>query len=471
MTNTRASPVDKLVFRLQQRQKLKLPLKLVKKGTPFSTMLLLAYGFLGVIARGTILLILPFSSQSGEMTSPINALFTATSAVCVTGLVVVATGTYWSGFGQGVLVALFQLGGFGFITGTTLLLFAIGGKFGLRERLVISEEVGVDELGGTLGVVIKIALFSLLFEGIGAAIFYLRWLYTGDATVSLWTAIFHSISAFNNCGMDIFGNFESLVRYQGDAIIILTTAGLILAGSTGYIVIADVLRRRKFYKIALDSKLVLATTGILLLVGTVFYLLVEFGNPATLGNLPFWQKVMLSFFHAVTPRTAGFNAVDIAGLGQASLFFTMLLMFIGGAAGSTAGGVKVNTIGVLGATVLSLGRGRSTVSAFGRQLTSQTIFRALTLFLSYLAVAAALALALSLVEDFTFDRILFEIFSALGTVGLTTGITPDLTVPGKAIITAAMFIGRLGPLALMAFLVHRQQYTELEYPHEPVRLG
>ncbi|MDD5287576.1 MAG: potassium transporter TrkG [Dehalococcoidales bacterium] len=471
MTEEKNSPVDDFVFRLRKRQVVKVPIKLVKPATPLSSMLLLAYIFIGMIFLGTILLVLPVSSQSGQMTSPINALFTATSAVCVTGLVVVDTGTYWSSFGQIVLVILFQIGGFGFITGSTLLLFAIGGKFGLKERLVITEHIGVDELGGVLGVVLKVAVFSLIIEVAGAVVFYLRWLYIGNETVSLWTAVFHAVSAFNNCGMDIFGNYQSLTVYQNDGIIILTTALLILFGSTGYIVIANIMGKRRFHRFTLDTKLVLTTTAILLGLGTLFYLVVEYTNPATLGPMSISQKIMVAFFQSVSPRTAGFTSIDISSLRQVSIFFTMLLMLIGGASGSTAGGVKVNTIGILAVTALSLAKGRSNVSAFGRQLTRQTIFRAVTLVGVYLFVVGLLALILSMIEDFPFDSILFETFSALSTVGLTTGITPDFTISGKLILTITMFIGRLGPVALMAFLVHRQQYTELEYPHEYIRLG
>jgi trk system potassium uptake protein TrkH len=203
----------------------------------------------------------------------------------------------------------------------------------------------------------------------------------------------------------------------------------------------------------------------------LFYLIVEWGNPGTLGPMAFPQKLLVAFFQSVNPRTAGFTAVDIASLRQVSLFFTMALMFVGGASGSTAGGVKVNTIGVLFMTGLSLVKGNSNVSAFGRQITGQLINRAVTLFLAYLLMISLVAFALSLVEVFSFDSLLFETFSALGTVGLSTGITPALTIPGKLILTAAMFIGRLGPLALMAFLVHHQQPVVLEYPHESVRIG
>ena len=465
------SRANGLVFRMPGVRALRVPLAIPKPNNPLSSTLLLVYGFASLIMLGTILLVLPVSSRSGQFTSPVDALFTATSAVCVTGLVVVDTGTYWGTFGQAVLLVLFQIGGLGFITGATLLLLAIGGRFGLREKLVITESMGLDQLGGVIGVVGRVALFSLIVESIGAAIFYFRWVSNGDTGTSVWTAVFHAASAFNNCGMDILGNFRSLSGYQGEAVILLTTALLIILGSTGYIVVADFVRNRSFIKLSLDSKIVLVATLSLLMLGTLFYLAAEFANPATLGPLPFPQKILVAFFQSVTPRTAGFTAIDIGGLKQNSLFFTMFLMCIGGAAGSAAGGVKVNTIGVLVMTALSLVRGRDNVEAFGRQLTRQAVYRAITLFLFYLGVVSFVALTLSLTEKFPLDSILFETFSALGTVGLTTGITPSLSIAGRFIIIAAMFVGRLGPLTFMAFLVRHWQPADMGYPHETIRLG
>lgn len=463
--------VDKLVFRVPGIRALRIPFAIPKPNNPLSTTLFLVYGFAGLIALGAILLILPVSSSSGHFTPPLDALFTATSAVCVTGLVVVDTGTYWSTFGQGVLLALFQIGGLGFITGATLLLLAIGGKFGLKERLVISESMGLDRLGGVLGVVAKVAIFSLTVEGIGAAIFYFRWLAAGDTETSLWTAVFHAVSAFNNCGMDIFGNFKSLSAYQGDAIILLSTAFLVILGGISYVVVADLFRNRGFIKLSLDSKIVLVATLSLLILGTLFYLAAEYSEPLTLGQLSFPEKILVAFFQSVTPRTAGFTAVDVGSIRQVTLFFTMVLMFIGGAAGSTAGGVKVNTLGVLAVTVRSLVRGRGNIEVFGRQLTKDNVFRAVTLSFFYLGSVGIVALALSITETFPFDNILFETFSALGTVGLTTGITPDLSIAGRLIIIIAMFAGRLGPIALMATLVRREQPADMDYPRETIRLG
>ncbi|MDD5037996.1 MAG: potassium transporter TrkG [Dehalococcoidales bacterium] len=471
LTNKSKEAGEKLVFRMPDVRALRIPFIVPRPNTPFSSTLLLIYGFAALIILGTILLILPVSSTSGRFTSPIDALFTATSAVCVTGLVVVDTGTYWSTFGQGVLFALFQIGGIGFITGATTILLAIGGRLGLRERLFLTESMGLDQLGGILTVVFRVTIFAVAVEGIGAALFYLRMSAVSDTAPSLWTAVFHAASAFNNCGMDIFGNFQSLTGFQQDAGILLITALLIIFGSTGYVVIADLIRHRNFRKLSLDSKIVLTTTSSLLILGTLFYFIAEFSSPATLGPIPFPQKLVVAFFQSVTPRTAGFTAVDIGSLKQITLFFTIFLMCIGGATGSAAGGMKVNTFGVLALSFICIVRGNENIGAFRRQLNHQTLFRAMALFFFYLGIASLTTIALSIAEVFPIDKILFETFSALGTVGLSTGITPDLSTLGRLILIAAMFTGRLGPLTFMAYLIRRRHRVELEYPHENIRLG
>lgn len=463
--------MDKLEFRNVGIAKLKIPIAISKPNTPLSSTILLVYGFIGLILLGAILLIMPFSSSSGHFTSPINALFTATSAVCVTGLVVVDTGTYWSTFGQVVILILIQIGGFGFITGATILLAIISGGFQLKDKAVISDAVGLDQLGGLIGVVTKLSIFTLIIEIVGALLFYVCWLLDGNTITNFWTALFHSVSAFNNSGMDILGNFKSLMDYQGNSSVLFITAVLVIAGSTSYIVLADVVRNRRFIKLSLDTKIVLVTTLSLLIIGTLFYFIAEFSNQETLGQLSFPQKIMGAFFLSVTPRTAGFANVNIGALQQVSLLFTMFLMFIGGAAGSTAGGIKVNTFGVLVITVINVIKGKDSIEAFGRQITKQTVFRALVIPICYLLALFFIVILLSITETFPVDNILFETFSALSTVGLSTGITPDLSIMGRLIITLAMFIGRLGPLALMAFLVRRHQPTDVEYPHETIRFG
>ncbi len=420
---------------------------------------------------GTILLIFPISSSSGNFTSPIDALFTATSAVCVTGLVVVDTGTYWSTFGQAVLLVLFQLGGFGFFALATLILLTIGGGFGLRERLVISESMGIGRLGGIIGIVAKIAVFSLVIEGIGAAIFYVRWLIIGEPGVSLWTAVFHSISAFNNCGMDLFGSFQSLAAYQNDVVILITTSVLILLGSIGYIVIMEYTRKRNYYRLSLDSKLILVISLALVFLGTLFYFIAEYANPATLGPLALADKLLVSFFQTVTVRTAGFSTIDIGSIRQITIFFTVFLMFIGGAAGSAAGGVKVNTFGILVMTVINTLRGKTSIEVFKRQIGRQSIYLALTVVAAYLLTAGLVVTILSITETFPIDNIIFETFSALSTVGASTGITPELSVAGRIVVVITMIVGRLGPLALVTTLARHQQKADFEYPQENIRIG
>lgn len=472
MAANSGSSSDRLVFRIPVVRALRLPLVILPKpNSPLSSTILLAYGFAGVIILGTILLVLPVSSKSGSITPVIDALFTATSAVCVTGLVVHDTFTYWSTFGQAVLLALFQLGGLGFIAGTTLLILAIGGKFGLKEKLIISESIGIDRLGGVLGVVVQIAFFSLILEAIGAVIFYFRWASLGDPSLSLFTSIFHSASAFNNCGMDIFNVSSSLSFFWNDPVTLLTTAVLVIFGGIGYVVVVDIIRQRQFGRLSLDTKVVLVATGILLALGTLFYLIAEFSGPQTLGPMPLPQKLLVAFYQSVTPRTAGFSVVDIGHMKEITLFFTMLLMSVGGAAGSAAGGMKVNTFGVLGLTALNTIKGEESIGAFGRHLTKETIHRAMTLFTLFIGMICLVTLALSITETFPLDKILFESISALCTVGLSTGITPYLSVTGKMIIIGAMFVGRLGPLTLMALMARRRQSVNLEYPHETIRLG
>ncbi len=462
---------NQLVFRTPKERALRLLLKIPHSNNPLSSVLLLGYGFILIILLGTMLLVLPVSSASGQWTHPVDALFTATSAVCVTGLVVVDTGTYWSTSGQIILLLLFQIGGLGFIIGATFLLLAIGGRFGLKERLVISESMGLDQLGGVLGIVTKVALFVFLTEAVGAVILYIHWASAGNTANPGLAAIFHAVSAFNNCGMDIFGNFSSLSAYRGDAVVLLVTVVLILSGSTGYYVLADIAGRRRFGKLSFESKIVLSVTGSLLVLGTLFYMVAEYSGLETLGPLSFPQKLLNAFFQSVTNRTAGFSTFDIGALSQLSLFATMFQMCIGGAAGSVAGGVKVNTFGVLAITIINIIRGKDNVEAFGRQLTRQTVYRALTLLVLYIGAAGIFVTLLSITEIFPLEEILFETFSALGTVGLSTGITPDLSYGGRFIIIMTMFAGRLGPLTLMAFLVRRKQPTVIEYPYEPIRLG
>ena len=459
-------------FRLSRPKPVRIhlePLHQIKAaGASFS---LVVFGFAAVIAIGAILLILPISAKSGGLTNPLTALFTATSSVCVTGLVLVDTGTYWSGFGQAVILVLIQLGGLGFMTSATLFLLAIRGRISLREKILAGQALGLENYGGLTGLVKRVVIFSLVIEAAGAGLLFLAFRQYGSTDTAIWRSVFHAVSAFNNAGFDILGNFSSLIDYRTNAGIVVTLAFLIILGGISFIVIEDIIRKRRFSHLQTDTKIVLITTFGLLLLGFGYYFFAEYSNPATMGGMPFSDKLLVSFFQSLTPRTAGFTTVDIGRMGEASIFFTMLLMFIGGAAGSTAGGVKVNTAGLLIFSALSALQGKEKPGAFGRSFVPAQIYRAMALIIIYIALVSIVALALWVTEGFNFTRILFETFSAFGTVGLSTGITPALTTAGRVIIILAMFVGRLGPLALASILVERQKKASFSYPEAFIRIG
>jgi len=459
-------------FRVPRVSALRIPVPKVPKPkiSKFSPMLLI-YGFAIIIALGTLLLALPVSSKSGQFTSFIDALFTSTSAVCVTGLIVVDTGDYWSSFGQAVILVLIQIGGFGFMTSTTLFLLVLVRRIGLRERLLIGESMGLTRLGGLVNLVKKIALFTIVAEVMGALLFFIRFAGEYPAGTAVWRSVFHSVSAFNNAGFDVFGNFVSMADYKGDFLVMLVTAVLIILGGLSYLVFSDLIKIRNLARISLDTKLVLYTSGTLLIVGTVVVLLAESGDSDALGVLAFPEKVLNAFFQSVTARTAGFSTMDMANVTDYTLFFTMILMFIGGAAGSTAGGIKVNTFGMLLATIWSTIRGKEHPGAYGREFAPQQINRTLTVVMLSFGFLAVIVFVLTITEEFEFLSILFETVSAFATVGLTTGITSELSTAGQLLITGTMFIGRLGFLALALSLLQRQQPTTCRYPQESIRIG
>jgi trk system potassium uptake protein TrkH len=469
---TERRPGDR-VFRVARVSPWRIPLPIIPapKQPGFSP-LMLVYGFAGVIILGTILLMFPMSSKGGQFTSPVDTLFTAASAVCVTGLVVKDTGTYWSSFGQGVILVLIQIGGLGFMTSATLLLLLLGRRIGIRERWLIGQSLGTGRLGGMVKLVRRVLVFTVIVEAIGAAIFYVHFSVEDPTGTAAWKAVFQAVSAFNNAGFDIFGRFRSLLDYQTDTLVILTTAGLVILGGISFVVVADVIRVRRFGRLSVDSKIVLVTTLGLLVLGTIVIFLTEYGNADTLGPLSFPYKLLNAFFHSVTPRTAGFSSINIGSMATYSQFFTILLMFVGGAAGSTAGGIKVNTFGMLVATIWSTIRGKEHAGAFGREFANQQIHRALALVMLSLTLIFIVVFALTITDKgFGFLKLLFETVSAFGTVGLSTGITPDLSVAGRLIITAVMFIGRLGPLILVLALTQRQQPSMFRYPEDEVRIG
>lgn len=426
---------------------------------PRSPGMVLITGFAIVIAIGTVILMLPISSATGTWTRPLDALFTATSAVCVTGLVVLDTGTYWSPFGHVAIMALIQVGGFGFMTGSTLLLFLlVGRRTGLRDRILVQASTGVLELGNVTTLVKRIALFTLVAEAIGAVALAVAFFGDGLAGgTALWWGIFHSISAFNNAGFDLMGGFRSLADYGDNAGVLGAIAVLIVLGGLGYAIVGDVIDKRRWSRFALETKLVVATSLVLVAGGTLAIGAFEWSNPATLGALPEAQRPLNALFEAVTLRTAGFSVLDTSALAEASLFVVMALMFIGGASGSTAGGIKINTFSILLVAIVSTARGLPSAQAFGRRIQHILIYRALSVALLSIAIVFVVGLLLELTTspEAAFVEVMFESISAFGTVGASTGLTPTLPDAARLVVIVAMFMGRLGPLTLVLALTAR----------------
>jgi trk system potassium uptake protein TrkH len=444
-----------------------------RRRRPIPPPLAVAAGFAALIAVGTLLLALPLASAAGSWTSPVAALFTATSAVCVTGLVVVDTGTYWSPFGEIVILGLIQLGGFGIATSATLLLaLAIGRRTGLRDRLAVREATGTQELGDVLPALRRIALFTIVVQALGAAVLFASRLAAGeDPLGSAWWGIFHAVAAFNNAGFDIVGGFRSLVPYNQDPVVLGTIAVLIVLGGLGFAIAADVGARRGWRRLAMETKLVLAATAVLLAAGTVFIAAAEWDNPATLGDLPPAARALNAAFLSVSARTAGFNSVDTGLLLPQSLFLVMALMFVGGASGSTAGGIKVNSLGVLAAAVLSVARGNPSAGAFGRRVPHTVVYRALAVATLGVIIVFAGTLAVEILTEAALVEVLFESVSAFGTVGLSTGITPNLPEPALLVLVLVMFAGRLGPLTLVLSLSARARPVTSRPAIESLRIG
>jgi trk system potassium uptake protein TrkH len=436
--------------------------------------IVLIVGFAVLIAMGTVVLMLPVSSATGEWTGPVDALFTATSAVCVTGLVVLDTGTYWSGFGQVAIMVLIQVGGFGFMTGSTLLFFMLlGRRTGLRDRMLVQASTGVPDLGSVTTLVRRIAIFTVVAELAGAIVLAVGFAADGIALgESLWWGVFHSISAFNNAGFDLMGQFRSLTGYADDPWILGPIAVLIVVGGLGFAIVGDAFGKGRWNRFALETKIVLLTSGALIVVGALAIGVFEWSNPSTLGALPEAQRPLNALFESITLRTAGFNAIDTSSLVDASLFVVMGLMFIGGASGSTAGGIKVNTFSILLVAIISTARGAPSAQAFGRRIPHILIYRAVSVALLSIAIVFAVALLLELTAPAqSFVQVTFEAVSAFGTVGASTGITPELPDPARLVLIAAMFMGRLGPLTLVLALTARARPVLSRPAVETMRIG
>ena len=388
---------------------------------------------------------------------------------------VVDTGTYRSGFGHAVILLLIQAGGFGFMTSSTLLLLlVVRRRTRLRDRVLVQETMGRGELGDVGGLVKRIALFTIAAEAVGAAAITAALLGQGlGGLQATWYGVFHSVSAFNNAGIDLLGTLghDSLRGFASDSALLAAFGVLIVLGGLGYAIVEDVAGRRRWRRLALETKVVLLTTVVLVAVGSVTIALIEWDNPRTLAALPIDQRIVNAVFESVTLRTAGFSALDTGALLQPTLFVVMALMFIGGASGSTAGGIKVNTFSVLLIAIISTARGRPSAEAFGRRIQHAVVYRALAVALLSLAVLFGVGFMVELFSEEAFVDVLFEAVSALGTVGASRGITRDLPDLAQLVLIVAMFVGRLGPLTLVLALTARARPVAYRPAVESVRIG
>ena len=439
---------------------------------PPSPAVVLFLGFTVLIVIGTVLLALPLSTATGAAPGLMTALFTATSAVCVTGLVVVDTATFWSPFGQTVILALVQIGGFGFMTGSTLLLFLlVGRRTALSNRLLAQATTDTPKLGEVTSLIRRVAAFTITVEAIGAVVLGIAFLARGEQPLhAAISGVFHSISAFNNAGFDLTGDFRSLTGYADDPPVLITVAVLFILGALGFAIVGDVAAKRRWHRLALETKVVVLTSAALLAGGTVLIGLFEWSNPLTLGALAPIDRVVNSVFMAAT-RTAGFNSIPTEHMLEISLLVLIPLMFIGGASGSTAGGIKVNTFSLLLIAIVSTARGQPSAMAFGRRIPHIVVYRAIAVALLSIAVAFVVGIGLELTAGGRLIDRAFEAVSALGTVGLSTGLTRDLSEPARLLLVAAMFVGRLGPLTLVIALTARARPMSNRPAVETMRIG
>ncbi len=435
-------------------------------------------GFVAVILTGTMLLMMPFSTSSGNWNDPIVALFTSTSAVCVTGHVVVDTATYFSRVGQLIIMLLIQVGGLGYMTVTTFLLLLLGLKFGLKDKIAIQQALDRRTLQGSNQILKSIIATTLLFELTGAFLLLLVFVPDLGWSKGLWFALFHSVSAFNNAGFGLFS--DNLVGYQNSLLVNAVITGLIIFGGIGYEVILELylmarerVRRQKMRTVrTLNFQVAVTTTIFLLLGGTFAFWAIEVRNPATLGSLNLPDQLLAAWFQAVTARTAGFNTIDESKMTIAGTFLTIALMFVGGSPGGTAGGIKTTTFRVLASCTYAILQGKESVVIYRRQIANSLLLKAIAVTFGSLMTVMCATIMISLFDpQLDFIRILFEVVSAFATVGLSTGITAGLTAASKLVLVGTMYIGRVGILLLIAAVLGDSPQSKISYPTESLLVG
>ena len=434
----------------------------------------IALGFLIIIITGTILLMLPVSSRDGQATGFLDALFTATSASCVTGLVVVDTYSHWSLFGQIVIICMIQVGGLGFISLGVLLALMLRRRVSLRHRGLMQESVNTLQIGGIVRLTKKMLIGTLIFEGIGAIILAVRFSFMMSPARAVFYGIFHSISAFCNAGFDLlgcYGEYNSLCGFEGDSTINLTISALIIIGGLGFVVWDDISRNKlAIKKYRLHSKIVLTVTAFLLVSGTALFLIFEWDN--TMAGMDAHTRFLASFFSSVTPRTAGMNSVDTGALTPASKLLTMVLMFIGGSPGSTSGGAKTTTLFVMVAYLWTTMRGKYGIDVFSRRLKEDVVRKAaLVIGVNMLLFITGAMVIFAVQPELGFADVIFEVISGISTVGMTTGITRSLGTVSRVVIIVLMYCGRIGSLSFALSFSENKRIVPLQQPEEEINIG
>ena len=449
----------------------------------FTPARVITLGFLSVIFLGTFFLCMPISHNSNEWYSFVDALFTATSSVCVTGLAVADTAIEYTLFGKIIILLLIQIGGLGFMTLTTSFFIILGKKINLQNRIFMQESVSEDNLKGVVRLAQRIVIYTFTFEGIGALLLSIQFIQDFGVGEGIFTAIFMSVSAFCNAGFDLmgvkFGAGTSLEAYATNPLVLLTIASLIVIGGIGFAVIADITGKKKNKRLRTHTKVVLFTTLALILVGTAMFLGFEYNNPLTIGNMSFGDKLLNAIFQAITPRTAGFAALNQAVMTMPSTGLTMALMFIGASPASTGGGIKTTTFVIMLCYLWSNLRGERELVIGKKQVTESQIKKAVTIISLAVLVLFLSVSVITLAETITgntavsFEKILFECISAFATVGLSLGITSTLSVVSKLVLCLVMQIGRIGPVTIGLALIAKSNkiHENIRYPHSDIMLG
>ncbi len=441
------------------------------KSVKLSPTQIIALVFAAIILTGTLLLMLPISS-TGEPASFMDALFTATSATCVTGLVVGDTGTIWTGFGQAVIITLIEIGGLGFMSAAAIMLFLFRKKVGLRQRMVIAQALSLEDMESVVRIQKLVIGGSLGIQAVGALVLTVRfWPQAGFWTALKW-GLFHSISGFCNAGFDIFGYNDSLMHFNTDPVVLITLMVLVVVSGLGFFVWEELIRLKRLSKLSVYSKLVLVATSVLVLGGAALTLLLEWNNPGTLGPMDWGNKVLNSFFQSITLRTAGFASVDQAQLTDGSKALSAVMMLIGGSSGSTAGGIKTVTVTVLILFVWARIRGQGSVNVFHRRIPRDKVMDAMTIISIVVGLCIVGAIVICTTCPVDFIDALYETASALGTAGLTAGATPLLGLPAKIMIVLFMYFGRVGVLTLsMGFLLGDKARQRFQYAETNLLIG